>query len=240
MELELSKSKPFNLAHQIYLSENFIPSAMKGFKAVLFDLDGTLIYSKGVIGRCINETLEHFSLEPFNKAELHELIGVPLREALSLKSSDVNPLMDYFRKLYMSIYKEETWIYNGMASILSLLKDEEIKIGVVTLKATHVAEEVLKGLNLLNFVDAVEGDDDISELKPSPDQINRICKALEIKPEQTVVIGDTTMDIVAGKNAGCRTIGVLWGAMSMDDLSEAGADFLARSPEELEELLRRL
>lgn len=213
---------------------------MKGFKAVLFDLDGTLIYSKGVIGKCINETLEHFGLEPFNKAELHKLIGVPLRKALSLKTSEVMPLMDYFRELYMAIYKEETWIYDGMTSILSWLKDEGKKTGIVTLKATHVAEEVLKGLNISNYVDAVEGDDDISELKPSPDQIKKICKKLEIEPEQTVVIGDTTMDIVAGKNAGCRTIGVLWGAMSLDHLVEAGADFLARSPEELKGLLKKL
>lgn len=226
--------------HQIYLSENFIPSPMKGFKAVLFDLDGTLIYSKGVIGKCINETLEHFGFEPFDKAELHKLIGMPLRKALSLKTSEVMPLMDYFRELYMTIYKEETRIYEGMASILSWLKDEGKKTGVVTLKATHVAEEVLKGLNISSYVDAVEGDDDMSELKPSPDQITKICKKLEIEPEQTVVIGDTTMDIIAGKNAGCRTIGVLWGAMSMDDLVEAGADFLARSPEELEGLLKKL
>jgi pyrophosphatase PpaX len=213
---------------------------MKGFKAVLFDLDGTLIYSKGVIGKCINETLEHFDIKPFDKTELHTLVGMPLREALSLKTSNVKPLMDYFRELYMSIYKDETWIYDGMASILSMLKDKGKKVGIVTLKATFVAEEVLKGLNILNFVDAVEGDDDISELKPSPDQIKRICRKMGIEPEQTMVVGDTTMDIVAGKNAGCKTIGVLWGAMSMDDLSDAGADFLARSPEELRDLLRKL
>jgi phosphoglycolate phosphatase-like HAD superfamily hydrolase len=55
-----------------------------------------------------------------------------------------------------------------------------------------------------------------------------------------VVIGDTIMDIEAGKSARCRTIGVLWGAMTMDDLSDAGADFLARNPKELEDIFKRL
>lgn len=232
--------KKDRLIHQIYLSQNFIPSAMKGFKAVLFDMDGTLIYSKGVIGRCINETLEHFGYAPFDKRELHKLVGVPLAEALSLRAMDVKPLVDHFRKLYLSSYKNETWIYDGMSSVLSMLNAEGKKVGVVTLKATHVAEEVLRGLNLMNYVDAVEGDDDISSLKPSPDQIVRICQVLCVAPQDTVMVGDTSMDIIAGKKAKCRTIGVLWGAMSMDDLMKAKADYLARSPKELEGLLSKL
>jgi len=213
---------------------------MKGFKAVLFDMDGTLIYSKGVIGRCINETLDHFGYAPFDKRELHRLVGVPLAKALSLRAMDVKPLVDYFRELYISTYLEDTWIYDGMSSILSILNDEGKKIGVVTLKATYVAEEVLSGLNLLNYVDAVEGDDDISSLKPSPDQIIRICQVLNVLPKNTIMVGDTSMDIIAGKKAKCRTIGVLWGAMSMDDLMKAKVDYLARSPKELEGLLRKL
>ncbi|MEE9150264.1 MAG: HAD family hydrolase [Thermoplasmata archaeon] len=213
---------------------------MKGFKTALFDLDGTLIYSKGVIGRCINETLKHFGFEPFEKKKLRGLIGVPLSRALTLKTPDTKPLVDYYRKLYLSTYLDGTWVYDGMMPILAMLKDQGKKIGVVTLKQTYVAEEVLNGLNIMGFVDAVEGDDDISELKPSPSQIIRICRALDVEPGQTVMIGDTTMDINAGKNAKCKTIAVLWGAMNMELLAEAGADFLARSPSELEDLLRKL
>lgn len=213
---------------------------MKGFKAALFDLDGTLIYSKGVIGTCLNLTLEHFGYEPFEKKELHELIGVPLAKALSLKTPQWKGLVEYYRKLYLSTYLEGTKVYDGMLSILLMLKDEGKLIGVVTLKSTDVAEEVLRGLDLLSFVDAVQGDDDISDLKPSPDQIIRVCRAMEVEPEQTVMIGDTTMDITAGKNAKCKTVGVLWGAMSMDALAKAGADFIVRSSQELEELLRKL
>lgn len=225
---------------QIYLTQNLIPSAMIGFSAVLFDMDGTLIYSKGVIGRCINQTLEHFGFEPFEKNELHDLVGMPLDRALALKTQNWKDLVDYYRKLYLSTYLEGTKVYDGMQSILNMLKDEGKLIGVVTLKSTHVAEEVLRGLKLHDFVDAVEGDDDVSELKPSPSQITRICQSLDIEPEHTLMIGDTTMDIFAGKNAGCKTIAVLWGAMSMDVLVEAGADYVAKDPEELKELLKKI
>ena len=92
----------------------------------------------------------------------------------------------------------------------------------------------------MEYIDHVEGDDDVSQLKPHPEHILRVCTKLDVEPKNTVVIGDTVMDIKAGKSANCRTIGVLWGAMSMDDLSDAGADYLARNPEVLVELFKRI
>jgi phosphoglycolate phosphatase-like HAD superfamily hydrolase len=92
----------------------------------------------------------------------------------------------------------------------------------------------------MDYIDHVEGDDDVSPLKPHPDHIIRVCRKLEVAAEKTIVIGDTIMDIEAGKKAKCRTIGVLWGAMSFDDLTKANADFLARNPMELAELFERI
>jgi HAD superfamily hydrolase (TIGR01549 family) len=213
---------------------------MNGFAAALFDLDGTLIYSKGVIGRCINETLEHFGCLPFEKNELHDLIGIPLGKALAQKTEDIKPLIEYFRKLYLQTYMNGTWVFDEMVPVLATLKQEKKKIGVVTLKSTPVAMEVLKGLNLSNYIDAVEGDDDVSELKPSPSHVIRLCRKLDIEPHECLVIGDTTMDITAGRNAKCKTIGVLWGAMSLDELESSGVDYLARNPMELKDLLERI
>jgi HAD superfamily hydrolase (TIGR01549 family) len=213
---------------------------MNGFACALFDLDGTLISSKGVIGRCINETLSHFGHRPFEDWELHDLVGIPLRKALSLRTEDYEEMVDYFRTLYQKTYLNGTSTYHGIDAILAKLKENNKKIGIVTLKHTPVAEKVLSALNLLDYIDHVEGDDDVSQLKPSPEHIIRACSKLEVKPEKTLVIGDTVMDIAAGKGANCRTIGVLWGAMSMDDLSDAGADYLARSTQELENLFESI
>ena len=213
---------------------------MNGFTCALFDLDGTLISSKGAIGRCINDTLSHFGHQPFSEKELHELVGIPLRSALSLRTKDFEPMVDYFRTLYLSTYRDGTRVYDGIRGILALLKENEKKIGVVTLKHTPVAEKVLYAMGLSNYIDHVEGDDDSSPLKPDPEHILRACAKLKVSGEKTLVIGDTVMDIEAGKEAKCRTIGVLWGAMSFDDLTKANADYLVRSPKELEELFERI
>jgi phosphoglycolate phosphatase-like HAD superfamily hydrolase len=133
-----------------------------------------------------------------------------------------------------------THLHDGVESILEMLKKENKKIGIVTLKQTHVAREVLKGFKIHRYVDHVEGDDDASPLKPSPLHINRICEAMDVRPEDSVMIGDSTMDIMAGRAACCRTIGVLWGSASMDALIDAEADYLARNTHELAEILKKM
>jgi len=213
---------------------------MNGFAAVLFDMDGTLIYSKGVISRCLNQTLEQFGYEPFNPNEIYNLVGKPLREVLAMKTSNWQPMVAHYRQLYLDTYLDGTHLHDGIVSILAMLRDEGKKIGIVTLKQTQVAQEVLKGLEIHEYVDSVEGDDDASPLKPSPLQVERVCQAMDVMPEESVMIGDSAMDIAAGKGAKCITIGVLWGSSSMDVLSDAEADYLARNPDELSELLRKL
>jgi HAD superfamily hydrolase (TIGR01509 family) len=167
-------------------------------------------------------------------------VGKPLGRALALKTPDWKPLVEHFRSLYLERYLESTRMYDGVGSVLAMLRSHGKKVGIVTLKSNVVAREVLRGLNIHDFIDAVEGDDDVSELKPAPDHVLRVCMALNVTPGRTVMVGDTTMDITAGKDAGCRTIGVLWGAMSIDELAQAGADLLARDPKELEDILMRL
>ncbi len=207
------------------------------YKAVLFDLDGTLLSSKGVIGRSINLTLEQFGIEPFNQEELRGLIGIPLRRIFSLKTQYNQDMIVRYREIYLSTYLEGTEIYDGMKSLLENLKSNNMKIGIITLKDTDVATEVLRGLNLIDMVDVVIGDEEEIMVKPFPDQIIHACRKLKISPKECVMVGDTEFDIIAGKKAHCITIGVLWGASSKEPLLKAGVDFIVDSAEELNELL---
>ena len=161
---------------------------MNGFAAVLFDMDGTLIHSKGVISRCLNETLASFGYEPFDPNEIYNLVGKPLREVLAMKTDDWQPMVSHYRQLYLDSYLDGTHLHDGIVLILDMLKKENKKIGIVTLKQTHVAREVLKGFKIHEYMDSVEGDDDTSPLKPSPLQIIRDCQAMNVKPEESIMI----------------------------------------------------
>jgi pyrophosphatase PpaX len=207
------------------------------YNTVLFDLDGTLIRSRGVIGRCINSTLERFGKEPFNKDGLHSLVGVPLREIFLKKTESPNEMMKCYRNLYLSTYLEYTKVHDGIKNLLETLRKSNKNIGIITLKKTEIALEVLRGLDLIGSVDIVIGDEDKLMVKPHPDQIIHACRELNTNPKDCVMVGDTEFDIKAGKNAKCLTIGVLWGASNRETLQEAGVDFIVNTTEELKGVL---
>lgn len=225
------------ISYQTYILHKYDLGAIMMYNSILFDLDGTLISSRGVIGRSINLTLEQFGIEPFNQDELHTLIGVPLKKIFLHKSESYEELIDCYRKIYLSAYLEDTRIHDGIEDLLKSLRYSKKNIGIVTLKRTDIAMEVLRGLDLIGLVDVVIGDEEKYMVKPFPDQIIHVCKELNTPPIECAMVGDTEFDIIAGKSAHCTTIGVLWGASSRENLLEAGVDFIASTTEELRRLL---
>lgn len=207
-------------------------------KAVLFDLDGTLIHAKGLIGNCINQTLKRFGYSPIESEKLRGLIGTPLAKIFEIggvkDKKDNNDMVKYYRNLYLSVYLEKTKVYEGMKELLKKLRIKGIKICVVTLKNGDVARNVIKGLELSSLVDIVVGDGDSKESKPSPKQIIYACKKLGVDIKDIVIVGDSIVDIIAGKRAGCLTIGVLWGFSTKNELKNVGADYLISDVNELE------
>lgn len=210
-------------------------------KLVVFDLDGTLIQAKGLIGNCINQTLEKFGYSKIEKEKFRGLIGIPLAGIFKIggvnNKKDIDDMIKYYHKLYLSKFKDKTVVNEGIAELLKKLKANGIKICVVTLKNGDVARKVIKEMGLDFLVDIVIGDGDSKESKPSPEQITYVCKKLGIENKNAIVVGDTKIDIIAGKRAGCRTIGVLWGFGSKNELKNAGADFLIFDVNELENFL---
>jgi pyrophosphatase PpaX len=207
------------------------------YNTVLFDLDGTLIDSRGIIGRTINSTLTQFGKEPFNQDELPKLIGIPLQKIFLLKSDSIEQMIECYRKIYLSTYLEHTIIYDGIVNLLERLRALNKNIGIITLKRTDIAQEVIKGLDLNRFVDVVVGDEENFKGKPFPDPIFHACKELSTSPIECVMVGDTEFDILAGKRAQCKTIGVLWGTATKETLLNANADFIAENTKELSRLL---
>ena len=221
------------------MEDNF--AIKQKLKAVLFDLDGTLIHSKGIIGDCINRTLEKFGFNPIDRKTMRGLIGTPLPgifEIGGVKDKQINDeMVIFYRDLYLSEYWDKTYIFDGMIDVLKKLKNKGIKICVVTLKNGDVARRVVNEIELDLYVDLVVGDGDTIRSKPSPDQIIFACNKFEVNIKESVIIGDSIVDILSGKRAGCLTIGVLWGFSTENELLNVGADYLVKNIYELEKLL---
>jgi len=210
-------------------------------QAIFFDLDGTLIESKKIITRLINETLMEFGYKTFTEEEMLASVGMPLESLLSLRAGrdDVERMCKRYIEKYFEEGLKDTKPYDGIINLLKELKDEGAKIGIITTKSEEEAKRVIEHLGFSPYVDVVVGHSKERNPKPNPDPIIKACSILSIPPEKTIMIGDTDVDIKAGKFAGTfATIGVLWGIGKENDLRDA--DYIAQDINDLKHHLKRI
>ncbi|MBW2642791.1 MAG: HAD family hydrolase [Deltaproteobacteria bacterium] len=202
---------------------------MKSLEAVLFDMDGTLIDSVEVFYRILNETCTRIGLPQIRK----KIIIDSMRRGKSPwgdflhNVSFTNDMLPKAQKIsseiYTSFYKKYAKIYPGSLPFLREIKKQSIRMGIVTSTyfPDNVPEEIIK---LRKTMDVVVTKLDTKRIKPYPDPIFLACNKLHIKPEKAIYVGDTPLDIRAGKAAGMQTIGVLWGVGTRESLIAEGAN----------------
>ncbi len=209
--------------------------------AFLFDLDGTLIESKGIISKLVNETLQEFGYSPISEDEMYRYVGMPLEKMFLIKTE--KKYVDEMCNRYLSKYLKEgldmTKPYDGAIDLLRDLKDKNTGIGIITTKSENEAKYVLSYFGFSKYVDVVVGHNINRMPKPNPDPILYACSLIHAEVEKSVMIGDTHIDIQAGKSAGVyTTVGVLWGVGREEDLKYA--DYTVKTMEDLELTLNKI
>lgn len=212
-------------------------------QAVLVDLDGTLLDSRLSIRETLNLVLAERGLPPFSREETDRLIGHPLRHILAQRTPDA-AAVEAMTHRYRAAYNEVGWVtaqpYAGLPELLRELGRDGVALAAVTSKGQQETETLLFDLGLADVFDLVVGDDDVRPLKPDPAPVLEACRRLGVAPADAVMVGDTTFDVAAGRDAGAATVGVLWGIHDAATLRGAGATALARSPRDLAATVRRL
>lgn len=213
-------------------------------RAVLWDLDGTLLDSKLSIRETMNTVLAERGLPVFTREELDALIGHPLRDILATKTKDP-AAVEAMAHRYRAAYNESGWVTvrvaEGLEDLLGRLRGEGIRTGVVTSKGQHETEVLLADLGVAHLFDAVVGDDDVRPLKPDPAPVREALALLGGVPaDRAVMVGDTTFDVGAARGAGVACVGVLWGTHDRRTLLGAGAAAVASDAKGLAKALRAL
>ncbi len=170
-----------------------------------FDLDGTLIDSRGDIAGCINYALNHFGLTSISEETIADLVGHGIRNT-------VVKALDYLND--KSADREEagkTTVYNSVKEGLRKLKEAGFYIGVVTNKIQPLTEKVLSILNISEYLDFIHGAESGFPLKPAPDSILAMIEKANVFKENTFMIGDGMTDIKTGRNAGVKICLVTYG-----------------------------
>jgi pyrophosphatase PpaX len=210
-------------------------------RAVLFDLDGTLIDSIGLIIAAFKHAFDAFEGDRPSEAEIISGIGTPLVKQLAryARSDDeLTMLRDRYRAYQVLNHDTMVRAFPGAVELVGDLRERGVAVGVVTSKGDEFAK---RGLALSGFGDLIEqvvGIDSTVNHKPHPEPVLVALQRLAVDAAHATFVGDSPHDVAAGNAAGVRTIGVTWGPFSRDTLAAAQPTLICDTMEELGALCR--
>ncbi|TLZ96335.1 MAG: HAD family hydrolase [Methanobacteriota archaeon] len=211
-------------------------------RAVLFDVDGTLLDTLDAWVRAFDAGLAAIRRPSMSGSEAARWIGTPIetiyKERCGLAGDDLAKAVRVFQQVEAESVHDGMRAYPGIPEALAALR--AWKLAAVTNKRYDTTVEALRVTALLPFFALILGGDSVPRKKPFPDPILQAAKGLGVTPTECVVVGDTENDVRAAKEAGARSIGVTWGYGTRTNLEAAGVDHLIETPEALPPLLRAL
>lgn len=215
------------------------------FKCLLFDLDGTLIDSRDDLADSVNLMLSELNLANLPSETIYNFIGegvfnlVNRSISASLQNESDKDFSEFGVEIFRKIYAEncliKTKLYEGVAETLDELGDYQK--AVITNKPHDFSVKILEGLGIAQHFSLVVGGDTFPERKPSPVPLLGAIEALGFAAEESLMIGDSWVDIEAGKNAKIKTCGCVFGFRGRDELEKARTDFLIEKFSDLVNIL---
>jgi phosphoglycolate phosphatase len=216
---------------------------LRGIRAVIFDFDGTL----AVLNIDFSEMREQV-FELMRKYGVHEekieeryLLEIVDEVVQILNQKNTSTAETFYQEAHQILHEvelraaEEGKLLPGVEAALKSLRSRGLKVGIVTRNCEEAVRKVVPDIEA--FCDVFVSRDLIKKVKPHPEQLTSVLKALHVTGEETVMVGDHTIDIQAGKRVGMRTIGVLTGRVKKEEFEKAGADYILRDASEVAELL---
>lgn len=211
-------------------------------RAVLFDLDGTLVDSVPDLAYAVNAMRVDMGLAPLREAVIATYVGKGIENLVqrSLTGSfdgEVEPArfqqaLASFKHAYHIVNGEKTRVFDGVLEGLQLMRKQGLKLAVVTNKAEEFTTQLLTNLGMRGFFDAVVSGDTVERKKPDAMPMLHACALLGVAPHEAVVIGDSMNDATAGRAAGCSVLLVPYGYNEGRDVKSLDVDGIVPSLKE--------
>lgn len=213
------------------------------YRTVIFDLDGTLLDTLGDLSAAANYVCRQNGWPEHTQEEIRGMVGhgIPNLVKNFTPAGGQSPLMlanalHQFNRRYGAHNMEQTIPYEGIPALLTRLKAAGVKLAVCSNKADEFSQSIVSHYFPAVF-DAVRGNLPGTPVKPDPGVVRELLDRLGAEAADTLMVGDSNVDIQTGHNAGLRTCGVTWGFRSRESLVSAGADTLADTAEALERVI---
>ena len=209
------------------------------YKAVLFDVDGTLI-SVYSVTRCLKDVFKHFGVKMGTiRGMAHRSMGYQIEEVIEKDYPQLKDKMKEFNSYYLKLYVKNYRKYSGLLpyvkTTFNFLNKRKVKIGIVTTKRRKTALAVLKGFKVKYNI--LVSYDDVRHRKPHAEPVLKACKLLKVKPKDCIFFGDHSFDMMSAKAAGCTAVGVLTGVRNRKELKKSGADFIIKNLKDARRLI---
>jgi phosphoglycolate phosphatase len=213
-------------------------------KAVLFDLDGTLIDSAPDLGAAADKMRVDRGLPSLPLDKYRPMAGAGARGMLGIafgitpEHADFSAMREEFFRNYESCMTQRTYVFDGVAQLIAQLVAHEVPWGVVTNKSMRFTGPLTKGMPLFASARTVVGGDSTPHPKPHPAPLLEAARQVGVKPIECVYVGDDLRDVQAGRAAGMGTVAATYGYLGATDVKEWGADVNIETPLALLPLLR--
>ena len=214
------------------------------FKAVLFDLDGTLLYTLTDVADAMNKALVHFGFSPHPvdayKYFIGESVETEANRALPESARDpelVRKVAVYSEEIYDKCWGDNTHPYLGIPELLTELQHRGLPLVILSNKNDRFTKVMVKKLLPDWHFKIVQGALPDVPLKPDPIMALQIVKKLGIAPEQFLYLGDTSTDMQTAVSAGMFPVGCIWGYRTADELLASGAKTLINTPAEVLDII---
>lgn len=208
------------------------------YKAVIFDMDGTILNTLEDLKNATNYSLRQFGMPERSLEEVRMFVGNGIRKLVEravpagTSKEKIDQILDVFLEYYEIHSADNTSPYPGILELVEKLKKSGIKTAVSTNKADVPAQEL--GREYFNGIfDLIVGQQDGLKVKPAPDSVNKILSILDIQKKDAIYIGDSDVDVQTAKNSGLDFIGVSWGFRGREFLEKNGAKNIVDNANEI-------
>lgn len=211
-------------------------------KAIVFDLDGTLLNTLDDLRDSTNYALAKCGFPERSLAEVRRFVGNGILKLIeravpeNTAPPEITECYELFCEHYKHNMENKTAEYDGISDMLRALYEAGYKMAIVTNKADFAAQVLCKRL-FGDYVKTVVGSVESRPNKPAPDGVYYALAEMQVTKEEAVFVGDSEVDILTAKNAEIDAIGVLWGFRNLSDLQKAGVQKTVSDTEELKKYL---
>ena len=217
-------------------------------KAVIFDLDGTLLNTLDALSYCMSMTMKHFGLGEIDKEHTRYFVGEGARKFVerSLQyngEKDPKMLVEAYN-VYDEIFSRDCLRnvspYEGIPKLLTELKDRGIKLAVLSNKIQSGVEANINKIIGRDVFDLIYGERTGVPRKPDPTALNLLMEELGVSNNEVLYVGDTATDMLTAEAADCLSVGALWGYRDEKELRENNANFIIKTPMEIIEIVDKI